>query len=219
MKRTRVVLADDHTVLREGLRVLFAAHADLEVVGEAGTGQEAVECVGQMLPAVLCLDLSMPGGGVAATIQNVKAVSPRTHVLILSMHDEAAYVRSALAAGADGYILKSSETPVLLAAVRSAARGERVIDSALNDVLSTPPAQTRVGASLSRREQEVITLLARGHTHQEIAEQLLVSAKSVDTYRARVREKLGLKTRADFVRYGLEAGLLDLPSSQQNPAE
>jgi len=218
MKRTRIVLADDHAVLREGLRFLIEAQPDFEVVGEAGTGQEAITRVGETTPAVLCLDLSMPGGGVAATIQNVKALSPLTRVMILSMHSEPAYVRSAFAAGADGYILKSSHTSVLLAGLRETARGERVVDSALNDLLSESPKRPGPTVALSRREQEVISLLARGHTHQEIADQLLVSVKSVETYRARVREKLGLKTRADFVRYGLEAGLLD-PLSPPPPPD
>lgn len=218
MKRTRIVLADDHAVLREGLRFLIEAQPDFEVVGEAGTGQEAIARAGQSAPAVLCLDLSMPGGGVAATIQNVKALSAVTRVLILSMHAEPAYVRSAFAAGADGYVLKSSHTSVLLAGLREVARGGRMVDPALGDILSESPKNPGLSVALSRREQEVISLLARGHTHQEIADQLLVSVKSVETYRARVREKLGLKTRADFVRYGLEAGLLD-PLAQSPPPD
>jgi DNA-binding NarL/FixJ family response regulator len=217
VKRTRVVLADDHAVLREGLRALIAAQPDFEVAGEAATGQEAVACAAQTTPAVLCLDLSMPGGGVAATIHNVKTVSPRTRVLILSMHSETAYVRSALAAGADGYVLKSSTTHVLLSGLRGVARGEHVLDPALGDLQAdTKPSEA---ATLSRREREVIALLARGHTHQEIADKLLVSVKSVETYRARVREKLGLRTRADFVRYGLEAGLLTDSHAESAPPD
>jgi two-component system response regulator NreC len=205
VKRIRVVLADDHAVVREGLRAVLAAHPDVEVVGEAGTGPEAVERAATAAPDVLCLDLSMPGGGAAATIQQVKAASPGTRILVLSMHDDPAYVRSALTAGADGYLLKTAAGTVLVGAVHRVARGEQVIDPALANVHAAPAAGPAV---LSRREQEVIALIARGHTHQEIAERLFVSVKSIETYRARIREKTGLKTRADFVRYGLDAGLL-----------
>jgi two-component system, NarL family, response regulator NreC len=219
VKRIRVALADDHAVVREGLRALFASHADIEVVGEAGTGPAAVECAAETTPQVLCLDLSMPGSGVAATIQRVKSVSSQTRVLVLSMHDDPAYVRSALTAGADGYMLKTTASPVLLAAIRSVAKGEQTIDPALSDVLrGDRPVHTGGPAVLSRREHEVISLLARGHTHHEIAERLFVSVKSIETYRARIREKTGLKTRADFVRYGVEAGLLGT-TDPTGPAE
>ena len=121
MNRTRVVLADDHAVLREGLRALIGSQPDLEVVAEAGTGPEAVDRVRDTAPRVLCLDLSMPGWGGAATIERVRAASPRTRVLVLTMHDDPAYIRVALAAGADGYVLKTTRAPDLLAAVRAVA--------------------------------------------------------------------------------------------------
>ena len=206
MNRTRIVLADDHAILREGLRTLIDAQPDLQVVGEAGTGQEAVDRVAEALPKVLCLDLSMPGWGWATTVERVRAASPTTRILILTMHDDPAYVRTAVALGAEGYALKSSPTASLLTALRGVAAGQRIIDASLRDVLDKSPSAAAT-AVLSRREQEVLELLVRGHTHQEIADKLFVSVKTVETYRARVREKTGLVSRADFVRYGREAGL------------
>jgi DNA-binding NarL/FixJ family response regulator len=207
MTRTKVVLADDHAILREGLRALINAQADLEVVGEAGTGTETVDRVQELNPRVLCLDLSMPGWGSGSTITRVCQLSPRTRVLVLTMHNDPAYVRSALAAGAAGYFLKTSPSPELLGAIRTTATGGRVIDPTLQPLLDGAPPAT--GAlQLSRRETEVLELLVKGHTHQEIADLLFLSVKTVETYRARLREKTGLKSRADYVRYGLDAGLL-----------
>lgn len=219
MPRTRIVLADDHVILREGLRALINAQADLEVVGEAASGTETVDRVQATEPRVLCLDLSMPGWGSATTIARVTQLVPRTRVLVLTMHNDPAYVRSALAAGAAGYFLKTTPFPELLAAIRAVAAGGRVIDPALGDVLeSQPPAAGQ--SQLSRRETEVLELLVKGLTHQEIADQLFLSVKTVETYRARLREKTGLKTRADFVRYGLEAGLIGAaPTEGTKPAE
>jgi DNA-binding NarL/FixJ family response regulator len=207
MNRTKVVLADDHAILREGLRALINAQADLEVVGEAGTGTETVDRVRDLNPRVLCLDLSMPGWGSGPTIARVCQLSPRTRILVLTMHNDPAYVRSAFAAGAAGYFLKTSPSPELIAAIRATAVGTRVIDPTLQGVLddAPPPAGP---PQLSRRETEVLELLVKGHTHQEIADLLFLSVKTVETYRARLREKTGLKSRADFVRYGVDAGLL-----------
>ena len=212
MNRTKVVLADDHAILREGLRALISIQADLEVVGEAATGMEAIDRVQETIPRVLCLDLSMPGWGSGPTIARVNQVSPRTRVLVLTMHNDPAYVRSALAAGAAGYFLKSSPSHELLAAIRATATGARVIDSALQGVLEDAPPPAGL-PQFSRRETEVLEHLVKGHTHQEIADLLFLSVKTVETYRARLREKTGLKSRADFVRYGLDAGLLNAPEA------
>ena len=209
MNRTRVVLADDHVILREGLRLLIDSQRDLRVVAEAGTSQEALERVQELEPRVICLDLSMPGWGVVATIERINSASKATKILILTMHDDLAYVRSAIAAGASGYLLKSTPVAELLNAIRSVAGGSRVIDSRFRDAFSeNTSSQTPLCLQLSRREKEVLEHLVLGYTHQEIANKLFLSVKSVETYRARVREKTGLKTRADFVRYGLDAGLI-----------
>jgi two-component system response regulator NreC len=213
MNRIRVILADDHAVLREGSRLLINSQPDMLVVAEAGSSLEAVDRARETGARVLCLDLSMPGSGWVATIEKVHAVSPRTRVLVLTMHDDPAYVRAALAAGADGYMLKTTPSITLLAAIRQSAAGERVIDESLQSCLNSDPAALTPTdqPQLSRREKEVLDLLSRGHTHQEIADRLFVSVKTVETYRARVKEKTGLKTRADFVQYGLEAGPISPP--------
>lgn len=208
MNRISVVLADDHKIVRDGLRVLINAQPDLTVVADVGSGFEAVDRVRESEARVLCLDLSMPGLGGAATIKQVHAASPRTRVLVVTMHDDVAYARSAFAAGANGYVLKTSTASSLLAAIRSVAAGDRVVDPLIKDTLDETPRPTADGQKdLSRREREVLELLALGHTNHEIADKLFVSVKTVETYRARIREKTGLKSRADYVRHGLDGGL------------
>ncbi|VTS04448.1 response regulator transcription factor [Tuwongella immobilis] len=217
MSKTTVVIADDHAILRDGLRTLFQAHADLEVVGEAADSNSVVQVVRESRPQVLCLDLSMPGGTGVRTIERVRAESPSTRILILTMHNDPAYLRVSLAAGAKGFMLKSTPVNELIDAIRKVASGERVIDPALpergTNLLPAISANDPL-ATLSRREREVLDLLAQGHTHQEIAEKLFVSVKTVETYRARLREKTGLKTRADYVRFGR-----DTPPNQDIPEE
>lgn len=216
MNRTHVALADDHTVLRAGLCAQINAQAALVVVGEAATGIETVSLVQETGPRVLCLDLSMPGWGSATTIACVRVVSPDTRILVLTMHDDPAYARAALAAGADGYLLKTAPLSELLAAIRNIATGARVIDKSLQGALAESPQQTADQLQLSRRASEVLQLLANGHAHQDIADRLFLSVQSVETYRARLRAKTGLKSHADFVRYGLEAGLLALPEPTEH---
>ncbi len=196
MTPVRVLLADDHPVLRGGLRAVIDAQPDLRVVAEVGDGLAAVTAA----PAadVVLLDLNMPGGG-TAVIPRIRAGGPGVRVLVLTMHADPAYRRAAEAAGAAGYLLKTAAVPALLAAVRAVAAGGTAFDP-----LPPPP----VTADLSRREREVLEYLVHGHTHQVIADELNVSVKTVETYRARIREKTGLKTRADLVRYGLATGLL-----------
>ncbi len=205
MTPIRVVLADDHPVLRDGLRAVIDAQPDLTVVGEAGDGPGAVTVARRTRADVVLLDLSMPGGGVAA-IGQLAADCPTVRVLVVTMHTDPAYLRAALAVGAAGYMLKTTAVADLLAAVRTVAAGGRVVDANMAD----HPADPAVGGvvALSRREREVLEQLVHGHTHQAIADRLGVNVKTVETYRSRIREKTGLKSRADLVRYGLEAGLL-----------
>lgn len=212
MSRTRVVLADDHVMFREAVRTLLAGRLELEVVGEAGTGPRAVELVRELQPHVICLDLSMPGWGLAVTVEKVLAACPGTRVLVLTTHDDPEYVRVAAATGASGYVVKTASAAELVAAVRAVAAGER----SFPPTPAGTPDTAGEPVPLSRREREVLELLARGLTHQQAADRLFLSVKSIETYRARLRAKTGLQTRADFVRYGLEAGLLnrhDLPST------
>jgi two-component system, NarL family, response regulator NreC len=214
MARIRVLLADDHAVLRAGLRLLINAQPDMEVVGEAANTTEARELARALAPDVLTLDLTMPGGSSVQLIERLRQEQPQTRVLVLTMHDDTAYLRAVLAAGGAGYLVKTAADAELLSAIRSVWRGRIFVDVDLNK--GTPPAPlggpAGAGAAavpgLSSREREVLTLLAQGHTNQEIAGRLFLSVKTIETYRGRIAEKLGLRTRAELYRYALETGLL-----------
>jgi two-component system, NarL family, response regulator NreC len=214
--RIRVLLVDDHAVLREGLRLLVHAQSDMEVVGEAQSGEEAVECARTLRPDLVLMDLAMPGvGGIEATAR-IRRESPATRVVALTMYDDPAYLRSVLAAGASGYVLKRAASTELLSAIRTAHRGETYLAPSLaggvvDELLGRKAgnADTPVaGDTLSDREREVLRLVAEGHTNQQVAEQLRLSVKTVETYRARLMEKLGLKSRVDLVRYAVSSGFL-----------
>lgn len=223
MAKIRVLLADDHAVLRAGLRLLINTQADLEVVGEAGDFAETLEQTRRLTPDVLILDLTMPGGKGIPMIEKLRAASAKTRVLVLTMHDDPAYLRAALAAGAFGYVVKKAADSELLSAVRAVARGRAFVDIELGGVqavLGTAPADVGASgplASLSPREREVLQGLAQGHTNQAIADRLNLSVKSVESYRARLLEKLGLKSRADLIRFAIEMGLLGPGSSDEIP--
>lgn len=217
MDKARLMLVDDHKVLRSGLRELINQQADLEVVAEADTVAQARERVENAQPELVVLDLTLPGGGSLDLISELVERGPLPRVLILSMHNDPAYARAALGAGATGYVLKTVSEEDLLAAIRAVRRGKAVVD--LDDEARTAsvfgvagpqglrgPAGATVG--LSPREREVLRLLGYGHNNVEVAEKLDISAKTVATYRARIAEKLGLKTTADFVRYATDTGLL-----------
>jgi two-component system response regulator NreC len=211
-RRIRILLADDHTVLRSGLRALLAAQGDLEIAGEAADGGEALRLAQTIKPDVVVMDIAMPGvNGIDATAR-IRRELPSTRVLILSMHDDQGYLRQALRAGASGYVLKKAADTELLAAIRAAARGEVFLDPSLakglvEDVV-LPKAQEPEIHALSDREREVLQLLARGHTNQQVADRLCIGVKSVETYKARLMDKLSLKGRAELVRYALTHGLL-----------
>jgi two-component system, NarL family, response regulator NreC len=211
-KRIRILLADDHAVLRAGLRALLAAQDGLEVVGEASDGGEAVRLTQALRPDVVVMDIGMPGvNGIDATAR-IKRDLPTTKVLVLSMHDDQGYLRQVLRAGASGYVLKKAADTELLAAIQAAARGDVYLDPGLakalvDEVMAPEPARGEAPA-LSGREQDVLRLVARGHTNQQVAHRLCVSVKSVETYKARLMEKLGLKGRAELVRYALQHDLL-----------
>lgn len=218
MDKTRVMLVDDHKVLRAGLRALINQQPDLDVVAEADSVREARELAGRMQPELVVLDLTLPEGGSLELIGELVEKGPLPRVLVLSMHNDPAYARAALGAGATGYIVKTVSEEDLLAAIRSVRRGKAVID--LDDEARTASVlgaagsrQARVPArgtiGLSEREREVLRLLGQGYTNQAVAEQLDISPKTVATYRARIGEKLGLKTTADFVRYAADTGPLD----------
>jgi DNA-binding NarL/FixJ family response regulator len=215
MARIRILLADDHAVLRTGLRMLISSQRDLEVVGEASDGDEAVRKATALRPDVALVDLSMPGSGGLKAIERIRHAAPLTRVLVLTMHDVPAYLRASLAAGASGYVVKRSADSDLLAAIREVHRGHTVLDPSLEDRAAHGSLRRRGGvgsttptALLSQREREVLELVAQGFTNQQIADRLGLSVKTVETYRARLVDKLGLQSRAELVRYALDSGVL-----------
>lgn len=210
-QQIRVVLADDHAVLRAGLRALIDAEEGLQVVGEATNAQEAIDLAGSVWPDVLVLDIAMPGGGTIEAIKHLKKSQPALRVLVLSMYDEKSYLHSVLEAGAAGFVTKKAADDALLTAIRTVHAGRSYVDVSL-DGAAPPAPPTSISSSkleaLSAREQDVLRLLARGHTNREIAEKLGIGVKSVDTYRSRMSDKLGIRSRAELVQFALEAGLL-----------
>jgi two-component system, NarL family, response regulator NreC len=212
----RVFIADDHGILRGGLRALINAQTDMEVVGEAASGPDAESGVKETEPDVVLMDISMPGGGGLAAIAAIKSVRPRTRILVLTVHDELGYVRAAADAGAIGYVVKNAVDTELLAAIRAVAEGRTFMDVSgglgLAEGSRSRRAPTTLGGrektQLTPREREVMARVAEGFTNTQIAEELRLGVKSVETYRARVMDKLGLTSRSDLVRFALEAGIL-----------
>jgi two-component system response regulator NreC len=209
-----VVLADDHGVVRAGLRALIDAQPDMHVLGEAADGPGAVELVRRCEPSVVVADLSMPGGGLAA-IREITGLGCAARVLVLTVHAEERYLLPVLEAGGSGYVRKSSAHTDLLEAIRAVARGEVFLEPAaaktllrgyLGRVRSGEEAD--LGHVLSDREREVVKLTAEGHTAQQAADLMSLSPKTIETYRHRAMQKLGLGSRAELVRYALRAGLL-----------
>jgi two-component system response regulator NreC len=216
MEKIRLLVADDHPVVRAGLRMLLAAQPDMEVVGEAVDGDAAVARALELEPDVVVMDLAMGGtDGLAATREIVNRL-PRTKVVVLTMHNNEEYLRQALDAGATGYVLKEAVDTEIAVAIRVVQRGEvflypsftRVL---LGDLIQAEEADDRSEQNgyelLSEREKEVLRLVALGDTNREIAERLFLSVRTVETYRARLMEKLNLKSRGELVRYALRKGL------------
>jgi two-component system response regulator NreC len=215
MAEIRVLIADDHAVLRSGLKLLINTQADMEVIGEAGDFRTTREKVFELHPDVVTLDLSMPGGDAVRVIEELTRALPETRLLILTMHDDAAMFRTAIAAGAAGYIVKSSADTELLTAIRTVAAGRSFVSLPGNPGPTVPEAPPSPGLghqegldSLSKREYEVLTLIAQGHTNQAIADRLYLSVKPVESYRSRLMAKLNLTTRAELTQFALKSGLL-----------
>ena len=214
MNKLRVLLADDHPVVRGGLKALIAAQPDMEVIGEAGDGHAAVRQAVALRPDVAVVDLSMPGLGGAEATEQILRATPEVKVLALTAHQDRGYLQLLLKAGAAGYVLKQAAGEDLVRAIRAVAAGQTYLDPAVAGQLvaglvgrhSAGPVGT--GAELSDREAEVLRLIAQGHALKQIAAALDVSARTVETYRARAMEKLGLLNRSDIVRYALQRGWL-----------
>jgi two-component system response regulator NreC len=212
---TTIVLADDHTIVRSALRALLEAEAEFEVVAEAGEVEEAVRKVLAYKPAVIVLDLSMPGGSSLAAIPRMLSASAGTAVVVLTMEDEPRFAREALRAGALGFVLKEAADTELVAAVRAAVGGLRYLNPQLGGLIAAAPV-TPVGPpdSLTEREVEVLKLVALGYTNAEISEQLYLSVRTVESHRAHIQQKAGRTTRAELVAYAREYGLLERGSDQ-----
>lgn len=215
MPKIRVLLADDHAVLRAGLKMLVNHQQDMEVVAEAGTFSEAIRLGRIARPDVLTLDLTMPDGNGVLKIEQVCRECAPAKVLVLTMHDDPAYLRAALTAGASGYVVKKVADTELLGAIRAVHAGRVFVDleshGARTPAVLVSPDKTETAKptdNLSDRERMVLERLAQGHTNQSIAEELDLSVKTVESYRARLLRKLGLRTRADIIRYAVETGLL-----------
>jgi DNA-binding NarL/FixJ family response regulator len=216
MRTTTIMLADDHHVVRQGLRSLLEAEPDFSVVGETGDGLEAAQLVERLQPDVLVLDLMMPGLNGLEVTRQVSQRSPRTRVVILSMHPNEAYVLEALRAGAAAYVLKESTSAELVRAVREAVAGRRYLSPPLSERAIEAYVQKAESAALdpyetlTTREREVLHLVAEGHTNAEIAERLFISRRTVETHRANMMRKLGLRTQTDLISYALRRGILPM---------
>ena len=208
----QVLIADDHGVVRAGLRALLSAEADLEVIGEAATGEEAVRAAIQEEPDVVLMDISMPGmEGIEAT-RCLAEAAPEVRVLLLTVHEDAALLREALRTGAAGYVIKRAVESELINAIRAAAAGDLYVHPSMTRSLleeeEPAPANNGALARLTPREIEVLRLIAEGYTNTQIADQLHLSPRTIETHRANVRSKLHLDSRAELVRFAARNGLL-----------
>jgi two-component system, NarL family, response regulator NreC len=207
----KILLADDHTIVRQGLKLILSAQPDLEVIGEAANGREAIDMAQKLKPDLVLMDVAMPElNGIEATRRMVEANS-RIKILVLSMHKEAVYVREILRAGARGYILKDAIDSELLTAVRSVARGDGYISPAVSGALLNDYRKdvTEPADLLTKREREVLQLIAEGRTNKEIATRLNLSVYTIDSHRGKIMEKLNLHSTGELVRFAIKNGLSD----------
>jgi DNA-binding NarL/FixJ family response regulator len=212
----RIVVADDHTIVREGLKQVLSSAPDLSVVGEARDGNEVMQRVRELDFDVLVLDLSMPGRSGPELIKQVRAEKPRLRVLVLSMHQEPQYAMRAIKSGASGYLTKESASAELVSAVRKVAGGGASISAEVAEQLALgamPDSQGPLHASLSDREFQVFRLLVAGQTVSHIADQLNLSVKTVSTHKARIMQKMNMHNHTELIRYAIGHGLVDDPQA------
>ena len=217
MDKIRILLADDHTLIRSGIATLLQSIKDFSVVGEAEDGEDAVHKTGELRPDVIVIDLSMPKlSGIEAT-KIIKKRYPETNVLVLTMHENEEYVYQILKSGASGYVLKSAGRDELAAAIRAAAKGEKYFSPKISQLMAEgyvkrvekgPSDSTKGDVLLTRREREILALVADGMTNQQIAEQLFISPRTVDTHRTNIMQKLDIHDLANLVHYAIEHGII-----------
>ncbi len=216
-----VMIVDDHSILRTGLKMLLNAEDDIQVIGESCCGEDALKQLEHLKPQVLILDLTMPGMGGIETLRNCKAKYPKLNVLILTMHDDEKFLPKVLKLGASGYVVKKSVDTVLINAIRIVARGERFIDSTMTEALINPQKKQSNQSQdlhgefpkdtlLSPREQEVLKYIALGYSNKQIASTLIISIKTVETHKTKIKEKLTMRERSDLVQYAIENELINL---------
>lgn len=213
MSKIRLLLVDDHDIVRAGLRMMFQAEPDLEIVEEVGNGDEAIAAVRRLQPDVVIMDVAMPGmGGIEAT-RRIKQSSPDTAVLALTMHEDEQYFFEMLNAGASGYIPKRAAPDDLVSAIRVVCQGNVFLHATLAKFLmrhAAPVSESGAGDTLTPREREVLTHIAEGNTNREIAETLVLSVKTVDRHRENIMHKLNLHNRVELVKYAIEKGLISV---------
>jgi DNA-binding NarL/FixJ family response regulator len=216
MDKLRILLADDHAIVREGIGLLIDAQSDMMVVAQAGSGREALRLAQEIVPDVALVDISMPDMNGAEVTERIATSCPSTRILALTRHTDQAYMRRMLQAGAAGYVLKKSAPDTLINAIRTVAQGETYLEqslagSLLKRTFAQPPAARKPHGRdvLSAREEEVLQAIAWGRSNKEIAGTLALSIKTVESYKSAALEKLGLRTRSDIVRYAVSRGWLN----------
>ncbi len=222
MEKISILVVDDHAILRSGLKMLVNSQDDMEIVGETGRGKEAATMASELNPRVILLDLSLDDMNGLEILSELKSLAPETKVLILTMHDDEGYLHTALESGGDGYILKKAADIELLTAIRAVHRNEIFLDPSLTKaVLKSLYNGYRKEQNdndskelLSNRENEVLKLVALGYTNKQIADKLVVSIKTVESHKARIREKLNMNYRSDLVKYAIKKGLLNEEESK-----
>ncbi len=207
----RILVVDDHAVVRSGLKLLLGREDDMEPVGEAGDAREAILATRHHKPDVILLDVTMPGRSGVDVLEDLLKEAPGARVLMLSMQDDPSYVRQAFAAGASGYVLKEAADAELVQAIRRVNEGEQYVHPSLGARLVSPSSVGDGQEPLSDREREVLSLLALGHTNHEIAQKLVVSVRTVESHRAHILTKLRLSSRAELVQFAIDNGLLKHP--------
>ena len=213
MKKIKVLIADDHAVLRSGLKMMLNSQSDMEVVAEASQDSETVLLSEKYQPDIILLDITMPEHGGIKIIPEIKRRCPSSRILVLTMHDDDSYLKDVLKVGGNGYILKKAADTDLLSAIRSVCRGENYIDPSMtkhliSDMFGTVD-ENKEGNNLSQREIEVLKYMAQGYTNKQISDSIFVSIKTVETYKVRIKKKLNISRRSDLIRYAINKGLID----------